>query len=190
MKTDDKRLTKARALSRAAAHYANLAEARADASSKLACLVLSDYCSDDYGGPSEEMVALSEQILGEQFDKVIEGFVALENVRGVAIRDLDWHLVGTSALGVVIRNQIAETIADEIITGAKHTTSATPHEDERGTAAALESAHENVRGIAISALDRHLTIGVVIRNRIAETIAAIAGMHLQAFCVPTQSVST
>ena len=129
MKTDDQKLTKAQALSRAAVHYANLAEARADAHSKLACLVLSAYCSDDYGGPSEEMAALSEQILGVQLDKVVDGLVAQtvqltaqnsahENVRGVVIRALDRHLVGTSALGVVMRNRSAETIADEIVTGA------------------------------------------------------------------------
>ena len=38
-----------------------------------------------------------------------------EDVRGVVIRALDRHLVGTAALGVVMRNRIAETIADEVV---------------------------------------------------------------------------
>jgi hypothetical protein len=38
-----------------------------------------------------------------------------EDVRGVTIRALDRHLVGTAALGVAIRNRIAESIADEVV---------------------------------------------------------------------------
>ena len=37
-----------------------------------------------------------------------------EDVRGVALRALDRHLVGTAALGVVMRNRIAEAVADEV----------------------------------------------------------------------------
>lgn len=38
-----------------------------------------------------------------------------DDVRSVAIRALDRHLVGTAALGVVIRNRIAESVAEEIV---------------------------------------------------------------------------
>jgi hypothetical protein len=75
MKTDNQKQAEAEALWRAGAHYKKLAEAHADAGSKLACLVLSANCVGDYGGPSEEMVALAELILGEQFDKVVDGLV-------------------------------------------------------------------------------------------------------------------
>jgi hypothetical protein len=38
-----------------------------------------------------------------------------DDVRGVAIRALDRHLVGTAALGVVMRNRIAEAVAEEVM---------------------------------------------------------------------------
>lgn len=60
---------------RGADHYAELAGAHTDASSQLACLVLAAYCvregSGEYGGPSLEMVQLSESILGVTLDTVL-----------------------------------------------------------------------------------------------------------------------
>ena len=79
--TDDKLTAdKLMAWARGSSHYAKLAETRADASWKLACLVFERFCehecSGDYGGPSEEMIQLSENILGVSLDSVIDGLMA------------------------------------------------------------------------------------------------------------------
>lgn len=65
---------------RCANHYGKLAGTYTNASSKLACLVLADYCtyewSKDRGGPSLEMVQLAENILGVSLDKMINDLTA------------------------------------------------------------------------------------------------------------------
>lgn len=62
---------------RGAEHYRELATTRAaeGPSVQLACLVLAQYCvfeeSGDYGGPTPEMVALAESVVGEGLDAVV-----------------------------------------------------------------------------------------------------------------------
>lgn len=64
MKTDNQ----IKAWSRGADYFTKLAGVHTDASSKLACLILADYCvcewSSDRGGPTQEMAQLAEKTLG------------------------------------------------------------------------------------------------------------------------------
>jgi hypothetical protein len=75
MKTDDEIKT----WTRGADHYAKLAGEHTDPSSQLACLILADYCvyelSGDYGGPTQEMIQLAENILGVSLDKTISSLM-------------------------------------------------------------------------------------------------------------------
>lgn len=62
---------------RLADHYRNLAVERADEGSsvQLGCLVLAEHCvhewSTDRGGPTDEMVALAENTVGEYLDEML-----------------------------------------------------------------------------------------------------------------------
>jgi hypothetical protein len=65
-------------------YYNKLAVERADEGTgvQLACLVIADFCahewSGDYGGPTQEMVALAESTVGVSLDET----VAAELARG------------------------------------------------------------------------------------------------------------
>jgi hypothetical protein len=79
--TDDQTRT---AWHKGAERYNKLAAERADegTSIQLACLVLAQYCvcqwSGDYGGPTQEMVALAENTVGESLDEVVDALTKAE----------------------------------------------------------------------------------------------------------------